>query len=153
GQFNAAVDAMRQPGSSIKPLIYATAFELGWYPAMIIPDHQTIYPTRDSASPSGWYTPQNYDNTFHSSFPMTVRNAIANSFNIPAVDTIEFNGLTNVQNMAARLGLNSISIPPLSNLGTSLALGSKEVSLLDLTDVYAPFANQGTRVAPTSNLE
>lgn len=153
GQFNAAVDAMRQPGSSIKPLIYATAFELGWYPAMIIPDHQTIYPTRDSGSPSGWYTPQNYDGTFHSSFPMTVRNAIANSFNIPAVDAIEFDGLQNVQNMAARLGLTSISSQPLSKLGPSLALGSKEVSLLDLTDAYSAFANQGTRVAPVSVLE
>ncbi|HEX7735558.1 MAG TPA: transglycosylase domain-containing protein [Ktedonobacteraceae bacterium] len=153
GQFNSAVDALRQPGSSIKPLVYATAFELGWYPAMIIPDHQTIYPTRDSSSPSGWYTPQNYDNSFHSGFPMTVRNAIANSFNIPAVDAIEFTGLPNVQNMAARLGLTTISNQPLSKLGPSLALGSKEVSLLSLTDAYAAFANQGTRVAPTSILE
>jgi membrane peptidoglycan carboxypeptidase len=120
---------------------------------MIIPDHQTIYPTRDSGSPSGWYTPQNYDGTFHSSFPMTVRNAIANSFNIPAVDAIEFDGLQNVQNMAARLGLTSISSQPLSKLGPSLALGSKEVSLLDLTDAYSAFANQGTRVAPVSVLE
>lgn len=153
GQFNSAVDAQRQPGSSIKPLIYATAFDLGWYPAMIIPDHQTIYPTPDSTSPSGYYTPRNYDGTFHSSFPMTVRNAIANSFNIPAVDAIEFDGLQNVQNMAARLGLTTISDQPLSKLGPSLALGTQEVSLLSLTDAYAAFANQGTRVAPTSILE
>ena len=153
GQFNAAVDALRQPGSSIKPLIYATAFELGWYPAMVIPDHQTIYPTPDSGSPSGWYTPQNYDNSFHSGYPMTVRTAIANSFNIPAVDAIEFDGLQNVLNMAGRLGLTTIANQPLSKLGPSLALGSKEVSLLSLTDAYAAFANQGTRVAPTSILE
>ncbi len=153
GQFNAAVDAQRQPGSSIKPVIYATAFELGWYPAMIIPDHQTIYPTRDSGSPSGWYTPQNYDNQFHSSFPMTVREAIANSYNIPAVDAVEFAGLKNVQNMAARLGLTSIASLPLSKLGPSLALGANEVSLLSLTGAYATFANQGTRVPPVSILE
>lgn len=153
GQFNAAADALRQPGSSIKPVVYATAFEMGWYPAMIIPDHQTIFPTRDSGSPSGWYTPQNYDSQFHSSFPMTVRTAIANSYNIPAIDALEFAGLKNVQNMAARLGLTTISNQPLSKLGPALALGAKEVSLLSLTDAYAAFANQGMRVAPTAILE
>jgi membrane peptidoglycan carboxypeptidase len=153
GQFNSAFDAQRQPGSSIKPVIYATAFEMGWYPAMVIPDHQTIYPTRDSTSPSGYYTPQNYDQTFHSSFPMTARTAIANSYNIPAVDAIEYAGLNNVQNMAGRLGLNTIASAPLAKLGPSLALGSKEVSLLALTDAYATFANQGVRVAPASILE
>lgn len=153
GQFNSAVDALRQPGSSIKPVIYATAFEMGWYPAMIIPDHQTIYPTKDPSSPSGYYTPQNYDDKFHTSFPMTVRNAIANSFNIPAVDTIEYVGLPNVLNMAGRLGLTTITDQPLSQLGPSLALGSKEVSLLSLTSAYATFANQGVRVPPVSILE
>ncbi|HVU69647.1 MAG TPA: penicillin-binding transpeptidase domain-containing protein, partial [Ktedonobacteraceae bacterium] len=153
GQFNAAVDALRQPGSSIKPVIYATAFELGWYPAMIIPDHQTIYPTRDSGSPSGWYTPQNYDSQFHSGFPMTVREAISNSYNIPAVDAIEFAGIKNVQNMAGRLGLTTIANQPLSKLGPSLALGANEVSLLSLTGAYATFANQGTRVPPVAILE
>lgn len=153
GQFNSAVDALRQPGSSIKPVIYATAFEMGWYPAMIIPDHQTIYPTKDAGSSSGYYMPQNYDNHFHTGFPMTVRNAIANSFNIPAVDTVEFTGLPNVLNMAGRLGLTSISNQPLSKLGPSLALGAKEVSLLSLTSAYATFANQGVRVPPVSILE
>jgi membrane peptidoglycan carboxypeptidase len=153
GQFNSAVDALRQPGSSIKPVIYSTAFEMGWYPAMIIPDHQTIYPTPDSTSPSGYYMPQNYDGKFHTSFPMTVRAAIANSFNIPAVDTIEYVGIPNVLNMAARLGLTTISNLPLSKVGPSLALGANEVSLLSLTDAYATFANQGVRVPPTSILE
>ncbi len=153
GQFNSAVDALRQPGSSIKPVIYATAFEMGWYPAMVIPDHKTIYPTKDSTSHSGYYTPQNYDEHFHTGFPMTVRNAIANSFNIPAVDTVEFTGLPNVLNMAGRLGLTSISNQPLSKMGPSLALGAKEVSLLSLTGAYATFANQGVRVPPASILE
>lgn len=153
GQFNSAVDALRQPGSSMKPIIYSTAFELGWYPAMIIPDHQTTYPVQDPRSPNGYYTPGNYDRLFHSNFPMTVRAAIANSYNIPAVDTIEFTGIPNVLNMAARLGLTSISNQPLSKLGPSLALGTEETSLLSLTDAYATFANQGVRVAPTSILE
>jgi membrane peptidoglycan carboxypeptidase len=153
GEFNSAVDALRQPGSSIKPVIYATAFEMGWYPAMIIPDHRTVYPTPDSDSPGGYYTPQNYDNQFHNTFPMTVRTAIANSYNIPAVDAVEFAGIQNVQNMAGRLGLNTIANAPASQLGPSLALGSKEVSLLSLTGAYATFANQGTRVAPVSILK
>src|SRR5207247_10944917 len=62
--------ALRQPGSSIKPIIYATAFEMGWYPAMILQDHKTIYPTRVA---DGYYTPQNYDGHFHTGFPMTDR--------------------------------------------------------------------------------
>jgi membrane peptidoglycan carboxypeptidase len=149
GNYNAAI-ALRQPGSSIKPIVYATAFEMGWYPAMILQDHQTIYPTKVS---NGWYTPPNYDGKFHTGFPMTVRNAIANSFNIPAVDAIEFTGISNVLNTAARFGLTEISSLPLNNFGPSFALGTKEVSLLHLTGAYAAFANHGVRVPPTSILE
>ncbi len=149
GNYNATL-AVRQPGSSIKPIIYATAFEMGWYPAMILQDHQTIYPTRVA---DGYYTPPNYDGRFHTGFPMTVRNAIANSFNIPAVDAIEFAGIPNVINTAARFGLTEISSLPLRSFGPSLALGTKEVSLLHLTGAYATFANRGVRVPPTSILE
>ena len=60
GEYNAAI-ALRQPGSSFKPIVYATAFEMGWYPAMIIPDHQTTYPGDPTGYPPQYYTPQNYD--------------------------------------------------------------------------------------------
>ncbi|HEY6287499.1 MAG TPA: transglycosylase domain-containing protein, partial [Ktedonobacteraceae bacterium] len=113
GKYNAAL-ALRQPGSSMKPFVYATAFEMGWYPAMILQDHLTIFPAKDG---NGYYTPPNYDGHFHTGFPMTVRNAIANSFNIPAVDTIEFAGIPNVLNTAARFGLTEISSLPLSRFG------------------------------------
>ena len=149
GQYNAAL-ALRQPGSSIKPVIYATAFEMGWYPAMIIPDHKTIYP---AGQPPDYYAPRNYDGTFHSGFPMTARNAIANSFNIPAIDTLEFAGIPNVLNMAGRLGLTEMARRPLSSLGPSMAIGTVEVSLLHLTGAFATFANRGVRVPPTSILE
>jgi membrane peptidoglycan carboxypeptidase len=152
GNYNAAT-APRQPGSSIKPIIYATAFEMGWYPAMILQDHLTIYPTLISNNPPTYYMPPNYDGRFHSGFPMTVRNAIANSFNIPAVDAIEFAGIPNVLNTAARLGLTEIARRPLSTLGPSIALGTAEVSLLHLTGAYATFANRGVRVPPTAILE
>ncbi len=149
GNFNAAL-AGRQPGSSMKPFVYATAFEMGWYPAMILQDHQTIYPAKDG---NGYYTPPNYDGHFHTGFPMTIRNAIANSFNIPAVDAIEYTGIPNVLNTAARFGLTEIASRSRSSLGPSLALGTAEVSLLHLTSAYATFANRGVHVPPTSILE
>ncbi len=149
GEYNAAL-ALRQPGSSFKPVVYSTAFEMGWYPAMIIPDHKTIFP--GNLQPP-YYSPQNYDGKFHTGFPMTVRAALANSFNIPAVDAIMFAGIPNVLNMAARLGLTEVASKPMKDLGPSMALGAVEVSLLHLTGAYATFANQGVRVPQTSVLE
>jgi len=149
GNYNAAL-AARQPGSAMKPFVYATAFEMGWYPAMILQDHQTVFSTKDG---NGYYTPQNYDGHFHTGFPMTVRNAIANSFNIPALDAMEYAGIPNVLNTAARFGLNEIASRSLTSLGPALALGTAEVSLLHLTGAYATFANRGVRVPPTSILE
>jgi membrane peptidoglycan carboxypeptidase len=152
GHFNAAT-ALRQPGSSFKPIVYATAFEMGWYPAMILPNHKTTYPTQVSQNPLQYYTPSNYGNVYLSGFPMTIRNAIANSINIPAIDAIEYAGIQNVVNTAARLGLTEISSLPLSRLGPSMAIGANEVSLLHLTGAYAAFADQGVRVPQTSVLE
>jgi len=152
GKFNAATSP-RQPGSSFKPIVYATAFEMGWYPATIIPDHKTIYPTLVSQNPLKYYTPQNYDGKFHSGFPMTVRNAIANSFNIPAIDAIEFAGIPNVLNMAGRLGLTEVASRSPQSLGPSMAIGASEVSLLHLTGAYATFADRGVRVPQSAILE
>ncbi|HEV2654313.1 MAG TPA: transglycosylase domain-containing protein [Ktedonobacteraceae bacterium] len=149
GQFNVAT-ALRQPGSSFKPIVYATDFEMGWYPGMIVPDHKTIYP--GNAQPP-YFQPQNYDGTYHTSYPMTIRTAVANSFNIPAIDGLMYAGIPNVQNMAGRLGLTNVANKKASQLGPALAIGSSEVSLLGLTNAYATFANKGVRVAPTSILE
>src|SRR5258708_27273899 len=84
---------------------------------------------------------------------MTVRNAIANSFNIPDVDAAEFTGIPNIVNMAGRLGLPEVASRSAGSLGPSIALGTTEVSLLNLTSAYATFANRGVRVPPTSILE
>ncbi len=147
GDYNAAL-AVRQPGSSFKPFVYATAFELGWYPAMIVPDHKTYFP--NSISPA--YSPPNYDGTFHTGYPMTVRTALANSFNIPAVDAFEFAGAQNVANMTQRLGLSEVTSTALAQ-GPSTALGTIEVSPLHMTSAYATFANRGVRVPTTSILK
>jgi membrane peptidoglycan carboxypeptidase len=145
GAYNAAT-AERQPGSSFKPVVYSTAFEMGWYPAMIVPDHKTYYPGGEPGKP---YSPQNYDGAFHSGYPITVRTALANSFNIPAITTLEFAGIPHVINMAARLGLTEVAKRPLNTLGPSMALGTVEVSPLHLTAAYAVFANHGVRVPTT----
>lgn len=148
GDYNAAISP-RQPGSSFKPFVYATAFEMGWYPAMIVQDHKTYYPDGTNKP----YTPQNYDGTFHTGYPMTLRTAIANSFNIPAITTLEYAGIPNVVNMAERLGLTEFAKRPLDSLGFSMALGSVEVSPLHMTAAYATFANKGVRVPSVSILK
>ena len=121
---------------------------------MIVPDHKTIYPGDCSGSiPPKCYSPQNYDGTFHTQYPMTIRTAVANSFNIPAIDAIEYAGVKNVANMAGRLGLSEISSLPAQKLVPSMAIGSDEVSPLDMTSAYGTFANKGVRVPQTSVLE
>lgn len=148
GDYDAAISP-RQPGSSFKPFVYATAFEMGWYPAMIVQDHKTYYPNGNEKP----YSPQNYDGTFHTGYPMTLRTAIANSFNIPAVTTLEYADIPNVVNMAGRLGLTEFAKWPLNSLGPSMALGSIEVSPLHMTAAYATFANKGVRMPSISILK
>ncbi len=150
GQDNAAL-GQRQPGSSFKPIVYATDFEMGWFPAMIVPDHKTVYPYLNSDGT--YYSPQNYDGTYHTTYPMTIRTAVANSFNIPAVDSIMYAGIPNVQNMAARLGLDEIAQLKPSQTGAAMAIGGNDVSLLGMTSAYATFADKGVHVPPTSILE
>lgn len=152
GEDNVTLE-QRQPGSSFKPVVYATDFEMGWYPAMNVPNHSTIYPYVDKTDPSGFYHPGNYGGVYINRFPSTIRNTLANSFNIPAVDGIMYAGIGNVQNMAGRLGLNEVANQKASNVGPSMALGSSSVSLLNMTSAYATFANKGVHVPPTSILE
>ena len=153
GQVNMADSPTRQPGSSIKPITYVAAFEKGWTPATLIWDVPSEFP--DGANPP--YVPRNYDDRFHG--PVTVRTALSNSFNIPAVKTLQFVGIYDDPNtpekdgmiaMAERLGITSFTRP---DYGFSLTLGGGDVSLLNMTSAYSVFANGGKKVPPISILK
>lgn len=153
GQINMAISPTRQPGSSIKPITYLAAFEKGWTPATWIWDVPTQFP--DGANPP--YEPRNYDGTFHGG--LTVRLALANSFNIPAVKALEFVGIYDDPNtpeedgmiaMAKRLGITSFTR---DDYGLSLTLGGGDVSLIDMTSAYAVFANNGKKIPPVAILK
>ncbi len=144
GEINMAVSP-RQPGSSIKPLTYLAAFEKGWTPASLIWDVPSEFPpSGDPNDPRDPYKPVNYDGHFHG--PVTVRTALANSYNIPAVKTLQYIGIYNdggLISVAKRLGLTTLTR---NDYGLSLTLGGGDVSLLEFTGAYAAFANGGNRV-------
>ena len=142
GQVNATL-ALRQPGSAIKPLTYAAAFERGWTPASQILDVPSTFQTREGQQ----YTPQNYDRTFHG--PLLLREALATSSNIGAVRLLDAIGVPALLNMAGRLGIDSLGDPAnAGRYGLALTLGGGEVTPLELTAAYATFANGGRRVVP-----
>ena len=140
GRVNVAISP-RQPGSSVKPITYAAALEQGWTAADILWDTPTEIDTG-----VGTYVPMDYDRAFHG--PVRVRDALANSYNIPAVQTLRQIGISNFLSMAARLGIRTLGADP-SRYGLSLTLGGGELTLLELTQAYAVFANDGYLV-PTA---
>ncbi len=157
GQINMAVQP-RQPGSSIKPLTYCAAFEKGWTPATLIWDVPSKFPpSTDPNDTSPLYEPVNYDSKFHG--PVTVRTALANSYNVAAVKTLQYVGIyddpatSQVDGFLAfaqRMGITTLTQP---FYGLSLTLGGGDVSLLELTSAYSVFANGGQRVPPAAILK
>ena len=146
GQINMAISP-RQPGSSIKPLTYVAAFEKGWTPATVIWDVPSEFPpsglATDNRPP---YKPTNYDNKAHG--PVSVRTALSNSYNIPAVKTLDFIGLYNQGGLipfAKKMGITTLTR---QDYGLSLTLGGGEVTPLELTSAYSVFANGGRRMPP-----
>ncbi len=140
GQVNAAL-ARRQPGSAIKPLTYAAALERGWTPATTILDVPTSFTTREGRP----YTPQNYDRAYHG--PIALREALATSSNVAAVRVLNSIGIPALLDMAARLGITTLSENS-ARYGLSLTLGGGEVTPLELTAAFGAFANGGSRVTP-----
>lgn len=145
GKYNIAL-AERQPGSSFKPFVYATAFAKGYTPDTVVFDVATQFsstcPIDDLETHDSCYAPQNYDNVFRG--PMTLRDALAQSVNIPAVKTLYLTGVKEALETARRLGLTTLS-RPLGYYGLPLVLGGGEVKLLEMVGAYATFANSGVR--------
>ncbi len=139
GAFDVASQGYRQPGSSFKPFIYATAFEHGVSPGDIVLDGPLSVPMC-CGLPS--YTPHNYDLRYHG--PVTYRYALQNSFNIPAVKLIMKEGVDQSLHTAQIMGINSYQGTP----NYTIVLGSLGVHLLDETSAYGVFANGGVRIPP-----
>ncbi|MDO6457780.1 PBP1A family penicillin-binding protein [Celeribacter halophilus] len=137
GAFNRATQAKRQPGSSFKPFIYATALDMGWsYDDVIMDEPITL-----DIPGSGPWSPQNYDRKFHG--PVTVTDALKHSYNIPAVKLAMDAGLENVRTVAEMFGIESDLAQ-----GPALALGASETTLLEMTGAYAGILNGGSSVTP-----
>lgn len=134
GQVNLTT-SLRQPGSSIKPLNYALAFENGLNPASVIEDK----PISFNIVGQGIWTPKNYDGRFHGT--VSLRQALGSSYNIPSVVLLTKNGISNFAKFAEKLGISTWNDP--SRYGLSMALGSLEVKMVDLATAYSAFANNG----------
>ena len=144
--------AKRQPGSSFKPFVYATGFKEGLTPETVLFDLPTQFSTNcepdDLSSVSPCYSPGNYDNIYRG--PMTIRNALAQSVNIPAVKALYLAGIADSIKTARDLGISTLTDP--ARYGLTLVLGGGEVTLLEMTAAYGVFANDGVRNATTAIL-
>jgi penicillin-binding protein 1C len=147
GNFNVAL-ANRQPGSSLKPVVYAAAFEKGYTPATMVMDVKTDFPN----GTGGNYTPVNYDGKFRG--PTQLRFALGNSLNIPAVKMLARVGLEDVMEKGYEMGLENWqpTAKNMQNVGLSLVLGGREVTLMDEITAYGAFANKGIKMEPITIL-
>jgi 1A family penicillin-binding protein len=143
GAVNVAI-APRQPGSAIKPVLYAAALAMGYTPATPIYDVHTAFTTRQGEL----FVPNNYDGLYHGIVPLRI--ALASSYNVPAVRVLRDVGLERFLNLADALGISTFGNRDRFDL--SVTLGGGEVTLLDLTTAYAAFASGGLRREPAAIL-
>ncbi len=136
GAFNVTT-ALRQPGSSIKPLMYSLALAKGYTAATPIEDSPVVFTYRGAPS----YRPVNYDGKFHGRLPL--RYMLANSLNVPAVKTLNSLGVQNFVEQAKRLGISTWDDS--SRFGLSLTLGGGDVKMVDMAKAYGTFANLGDK--------
>ncbi|OGG35176.1 hypothetical protein A2363_03830 [Candidatus Gottesmanbacteria bacterium RIFOXYB1_FULL_47_11] len=150
-KFNVASQGLRQPGSSIKPITYATALKKGYTASTLLMDVDTKYPSGDPKKPE--YNPKNYDGKFRG--PMLLRYALGNSINTIAVKVSALVGVRDALETAYEMGI--VSLEPtndnLKRLGLSMTLGGGEVTLLDITGAYGVLAAGGMRSEPASILK
>ncbi|MCA9940660.1 MAG: transglycosylase domain-containing protein [Anaerolineales bacterium] len=151
GNVNVALSP-QQPGSAIKPITYAAALSPDpntgtptWTAADLLWDVPVSYPQFDGST----YSPVNYDGRFHG--PVRLREALANSYNVPAVLLLQDIGISRFLELARQMGVSSFDADP-SRYGLALTLGGGEVTPLELTAAYAVFANGGFRIPPVSIL-
>lgn len=152
GNFNVAL-AGRQPGSTFKPFAYAESFIKGYTPSTVLFDVRTQFQTTCAAtnytSDGECYSPVNYDGKFRG--PMTLRDALAQSINVPAIKVLYLAGLSDTLRLAKAMGISTLG--DINQYGLTLVLGGGEVTLLDMTSAYGVFANNGVRISPVSVLK
>jgi len=136
GKFNVVTQGLRQPGSTIKPFVYLSAFKKGYCPESIVFDVETDFET-----PQGIYRPENFDHIFRG--PVSLKQALACSINIPSVKIGYLVGLKTILQTLKKFGFTTIK--DASNYGPSLALGSCEVKLIDLVKAYSVLATDGVK--------
>lgn len=138
GQVNAAI-ARRQPGSALKPFTYFAAFVRGFAADSLVPDEPLSFAAAGMEDAEG-YAPQNFDRRYHGE--VSIREALANSYNVPAVVTLNEIGLSFAHEILKGFGFTTLSRPP-PHYGLAVTLGSGEVTLLELTGAYAALARGG----------
>ncbi|MBI3633908.1 MAG: PBP1A family penicillin-binding protein [Candidatus Vogelbacteria bacterium] len=157
GNFNVTL-AHRQPGSTFKPFVYATAFNKGYLPETVLLDLPTQFqttcspegkPLLPSTKESDCYMPVNNDGKYRG--PISLRNALAQSINIPAIKLLYLVGINDSIKTAQNMGIAGLDDP--MRYGLTLVLGGGEVSPLDLTSAYSVFANEGIRNPYTAILK
>lgn len=141
---------LRQPGSTIKPLVYAVAFQNGFTPASVLMDVVTEFPGKDENTP---YIPKNYDGKEHGL--LHLREALASSINVPSVKLVASVGVKKVLEQGYRMGMTTLepNKENLARLGLSMALGGGEVKLIEMASAYGAFANGGFGVRPVAILK
>jgi len=142
-QFNRATQAMRQVGSLFKPFVFATAIDRGYTPVSLLDDSPASFDVGPDQPP---YEPQNYDHEYHGM--ITLRAALEGSRNVPTIRLMAALGPKEVVTLAKQMGITS----PLPEY-LSVAIGSSEATLLEITSAYTAFPNQGVRMTPIPFLE
>jgi 1A family penicillin-binding protein len=150
GNFNVVTQALRQPGSSIKPITYLTAIKKGWTAATMIMDTPVTFLGVGGQKD---YSPKNYTGKFVG--PISLRDALGNSINVTAVKTLAFVGVENMLRQAYDMGLSTLEPTKenLSKFGLAVTLGGAEVKMIDLASAYTAFANKGYRMDPVGILK
>ncbi|MGA2192358.1 MAG: PBP1A family penicillin-binding protein [Nitrospirota bacterium] len=142
-EFNRSIQALRQPGSAFKPIIYAAALDKGYRPDDVVMDVPVSYP---GSRPGELWKPTNFDQKFEGA--VTLRRALARSINVVAVRLLEDVGVGTAIDYARRLGITSNLLPYLP-----LALGASDATLIEMTSAYAVFDNAGIYTAPSGILK